>query len=36
MPDSWTAGTSFTVSTFTGGQDPNGEYYGSGISATYP
>lgn len=36
MPDSWTAGTSFTVSTFTGGQDPNGKYYGSGITATYP
>jgi hypothetical protein len=36
MPDSWTAGTSFTVSTFTGGEDQNGKYYSSGISATYP
>ena len=36
MPDGWTAGTSFTVSTFTGGQDQNGKIHSSGITATYP
>jgi hypothetical protein len=36
MPDSWTAGTSFTVSTFTGGEDADGKDYSNGITATYP
>ena len=36
MPDGWTAGTSFTVSTFTGGEDQDGKDYSSGIAATYP
>lgn len=36
LPDSWTPGTSFTVSTQISGENADGKSYSNGVSATYP